>query len=156
MPKLLFRMRDVALKRVEDFLEEFPNDPHTVRDICRLASVSERTLQYAFRERFGIPPKSYLLALRLNGVHRGLKNADPVSTKITDKDRKIKDYHTKKHRLIKKTKQPQGNFLSDSRLDIIYCQVRIRDAFYLFETFISAPNFECIAATNKKISAFGH
>ena len=41
-------------------------------------------LQYAFRERFGIPPKSYLLALRLNGVHRDLKNADPVSTKITD------------------------------------------------------------------------
>ena len=46
-----------------------------------------------------------------------------------------------KHWLIKKTKQPQRNFLSDSGLDTNYCQVRIRDIYYLFETFVSAPNF---------------
>ena len=84
MPQAPLRMRDTALKRVEDYLEEFPHTPHTVRDICRVASVSERTLQYAFRERFGMPPKSYLLALRLNGVRRELKNADPISTTVTD------------------------------------------------------------------------
>ena len=78
------RMRDAALKRVEDYLEEFPHAPHTVRDICRGASVSERTLEYAFHERFGMPPKSYLQALRLNGVRRELKNADPISTTVTD------------------------------------------------------------------------
>lgn len=84
MPKLLIRMRDLAIIRVEDYLEEFPNHPHTVSDICRVANVSERTLQYAFRERFGITPKSFLQALRLNGVHRDLKNADSALTKITD------------------------------------------------------------------------
>jgi AraC family ethanolamine operon transcriptional activator len=84
MPKPLIRMRDLAIKRVEGYLEEFPNHPHTVRDICRVANVSERTLQYAFRERFGITPKSFLQALRLNGVHRDLKNADSAPTKITD------------------------------------------------------------------------
>jgi AraC family ethanolamine operon transcriptional activator len=73
MPKLLLRMRDVALKRLEDYLEQFPNDPHTVRDLCRVANVSESTPQYAFRERFGISPKSYLMALRLNGVRRDLR-----------------------------------------------------------------------------------
>jgi len=41
-------------------------------------------LQYAFRKRFGMPPKSYLLAMRLNGVRRGLKNADTTSSTITD------------------------------------------------------------------------
>lgn len=78
------RMRDSALRRVEDYLEAFPNLPHTVRDLCRVAKVSERTLQYAFRERFGISPKSYLMALRLNGVRRDLRRADPASTRITD------------------------------------------------------------------------
>jgi len=84
MPRRHFRMRDIALKRVEDYLEAFPNLPHTVRDICRVASVSERTLEYAFRERFGISPKSYLLAKRFNGVRRELNNCDPVSTTITN------------------------------------------------------------------------
>lgn len=84
MPKPNVRMRDLALKRIEDYLEEFPNAPHTVRDLCRVANDSERTLQYAFRDRFGIPPKSYLMALRLNGVRRDLRRADPDSTRITD------------------------------------------------------------------------
>jgi AraC family ethanolamine operon transcriptional activator len=84
MPKPNIRMRDLALRRIEDYLEEFPNNPHTVRDLCRVANVSERTLQYAFRERFGMPPKSLLLALRLNGMRRELKNPDTMSTTITD------------------------------------------------------------------------
>ena len=84
MPRRHLRTRDIALKRVEDYLEAFPNLPHTVRDICRVASVSERTMEYAFRERFGISPKSYLLAKRLNGVRRELKNGDPVSATITN------------------------------------------------------------------------
>ena len=84
LPEPSFRMRDLALRRIEDYLEEFQNDPHTVRDLCRVANVSERTLQYAFHERFGISPKSYLMALRLNGVRRDLIRADPASTKITD------------------------------------------------------------------------
>jgi AraC family ethanolamine operon transcriptional activator len=84
IPKPNVRARDLALTRIEDYLAEFPNDPHTVRDLCQVANVSERNLQYAFRERFGISPKSYLMALRLNGVRRDLRRADPASTRITD------------------------------------------------------------------------
>jgi AraC family ethanolamine operon transcriptional activator len=84
MPRRHLRTRDIALKRVEDYLGAFPNLPHTVRDICRVASVSERTMEYAFRERFGIAPKSYLLALRLNGVRRELKNSATTFSTITD------------------------------------------------------------------------
>jgi AraC family ethanolamine operon transcriptional activator len=82
--KPLNRLRDVALKRVEDYLKAFPHQPHTVRDLCRVASVSQRTLHYAFVERFGISPKSYLTALRLNGVRRDLFRSDSSSTKIRD------------------------------------------------------------------------
>mgnify|MGYP001816914525 len=42
------------------------------------------TIQYAFRHRFGIPPKLYLMALRLNGVRSDLRRADPAATRITD------------------------------------------------------------------------
>jgi len=31
-----------------------------------------------------MPPKSYLLAMRLNGVRRELKNVDSISSTITD------------------------------------------------------------------------
>ena len=80
----LNRMRDVALKRVEDYLKAFPHQPHSVRDLCSVANVSQRTLRYAFMERFGIPPKSYLMALRLNGVRRDLRRADSARTTVTD------------------------------------------------------------------------
>ena len=80
----LNRMRDVALKRVEDYLKAFPHHPHSVRNLCRVANTSERTLRYAFMERFGISPKSYLMALRLNGVRRDLRRADSAKATITD------------------------------------------------------------------------
>ncbi len=72
----------------EDYLEAFPHAPHTVSDLCRVANASERTLQYAFRERFGMPPKSYLLAMRLNGARRELKNVDAISSTISDTARR--------------------------------------------------------------------
>lgn len=78
------RMRDTAMRRVEEYLKALPYQPHTVRDLCRVANVSERTLRYAFKERFGRSPKTYLTNLRLNGVHRDLRRADPASTTITD------------------------------------------------------------------------
>ena len=78
------RMRDRALKRIEDYLDEFPHEPHTVRTLCGVSGASERTLRYAFLERFGLSPKSYLLALRLNGVNRELRRSDPSSTKVGD------------------------------------------------------------------------
>ena len=78
------RIRDLAMKRIEDYLKAYPQQYHTVRNLCQVANVSERTLRYAFRERFGISPKSYLMALRLNGFRRELKNADTTSSTITD------------------------------------------------------------------------
>ncbi len=47
----------------------------SVADICSKLRVSERTLQYAFSDYVGVSPKSYIQAVRLNGVRRDLKNA---------------------------------------------------------------------------------
>jgi AraC family ethanolamine operon transcriptional activator len=76
-------LREKALKRVEDYLEAFPTTPHTVRELCRVAQTSERTLEYAFLERFGVSPKTYLQAFRLNGVRKALRVADPALESVT-------------------------------------------------------------------------
>lgn len=76
-------LRHKALTRVEDYLNAFPTTSHTVRELCRVARASERTLEYAFLERFGVSPKAYLQAFRLNGVRKALRNADPGSESVT-------------------------------------------------------------------------
>jgi len=80
-PSLLLRHK--ALKRVEDYLDAYPAMPHTVRELCRVAQTSERTLEYAFLERFGVSPKTYLQAFRLNGVRKALRVTDPASASVT-------------------------------------------------------------------------
>jgi len=59
-------------------------EPLTVADLCRFTDVSERTLEYAFRERFGVSPKHYLLTHRLNCVRRALRKSDASTTKVVD------------------------------------------------------------------------
>jgi AraC family ethanolamine operon transcriptional activator len=54
-----------------------------VTDLCEAAGVSERTLQYAFKEVMGMTPVAYLTRLRLHRVRRALRAATPRSTTVT-------------------------------------------------------------------------
>ncbi len=45
--------------------------------ICRASGVSYRTLNYAFLERFGVAPKQYLQAIRLDGARKDLRKLGP-------------------------------------------------------------------------------
>ena len=47
-----------------------------------ITNVSERTLEYAFRERFGQSPKTFTLTYRLNNVRKILRHADPDADRI--------------------------------------------------------------------------
>jgi AraC family ethanolamine operon transcriptional activator len=77
------RKRDFAIKKIKEFLVEFPDLPPTMADLCEVAQVSERTLEYTFQERYGMTPTTYLRFYRLNGVHKALRTADPASTTVT-------------------------------------------------------------------------
>lgn len=83
-PPAFCQTRQSALARAEDYIELHVSCDIKVRDICRAAGVSERTLQYMFLERFGIGPKEFLKALRLNKVRRQLRSAEPGNTKVAD------------------------------------------------------------------------
>ena len=52
-------------------------------DLCEAAGVSERTLQYAFKELLGMSPVTYLNRLRLHRVRRALRAASLDSTTVT-------------------------------------------------------------------------
>ncbi len=78
------KQRYLAVKRVKDYLEAYTYEDITVRDLCRAAFVSERTLRYAFNEYFGISPKSFVKMIRLNRVRRDLRNIHPEEKNITD------------------------------------------------------------------------
>jgi transcriptional regulator GlxA family with amidase domain len=54
-----------------------------VTDLCKVAAVSERTLEYAFKEIMGLTPVNYLARLRLHRVRQALLAASPGSTTVT-------------------------------------------------------------------------
>ncbi len=55
-----------------------------VTDLCTAAGVSERTLQYAFKELLGMTPVAYLTRLRLHRVRQTLRLASQASTTVTN------------------------------------------------------------------------
>ena len=54
-----------------------------VSDLCRVACVSERTLEYAFKEVTGLTPVAYLIRLRLHRVRQALLAGTQGSTTVT-------------------------------------------------------------------------
>jgi len=54
-----------------------------VKDMCVAAGVSERTLEYAFRDVMGLSPVAFLIRLRLHRARQALLAADPETTTVT-------------------------------------------------------------------------
>jgi transcriptional regulator GlxA family with amidase domain len=67
----------------EDYALSHPAERLYVTDLCEAAGVSERTLQYAFREVMGMTPVAYLTRLRLHRVRQALRAATHGSTTVT-------------------------------------------------------------------------
>ena len=76
--------RDQILSRVEVFLTAHPREPVSVADLTGAFGVNERTLRRAFRDRFGLSPKAYLIARRLNGARRELAATSPWTARVAD------------------------------------------------------------------------
>jgi len=75
LPDLPMRRRAVHIAL--DFLDEHDHLPLTVSELCRRAEVSAPSLYRGFMERFGIGPKQYLHARRLEGARDELGSAPP-------------------------------------------------------------------------------
>jgi len=75
--------RSRAVAKAMAYISEKPGESVTVRDLCSKTEVALRTLNRAFRERFGIGPKAYLVRQRLSEVHAELFHA-PADTLVAD------------------------------------------------------------------------
>jgi AraC family ethanolamine operon transcriptional activator len=75
--------RRAAVRRVEEWLDAQPGERASIPALCNVAGVSERTLEYAFRERLGMTPARYLKIRRLNFVRRELETAAPQGASVT-------------------------------------------------------------------------
>ena len=76
--------RDGALVKCLELIRAVPRDGIlSLSDLCKESLVSERTLQYAFKDRFGLTPKEYMknynLRMVKNRLDQGLQH-----TKIRD------------------------------------------------------------------------
>ena len=69
--------RRAAVRRVEEYLDASPGEVPSIPTLCTVARVSERTLEYAFREHLGTTPVRFLKVRRLNRVRRELLAAEP-------------------------------------------------------------------------------
>jgi AraC family ethanolamine operon transcriptional activator len=96
------RKRDLAVDRVVDYVRNSSAPPYGLAELCRIAGVSERTLQYAFKERYGIAPNVYVKRCNLNSVRRFLLQADPEEANVIDIAKGLGFFH-------------QGQFADDYR-----------------------------------------
>ncbi|MCJ8294544.1 MAG: helix-turn-helix domain-containing protein [Colwellia sp.] len=76
--------RCLGVRRVIDYLHVYSDDVPTIADLCKIAKLSERNLQYGFKEYLGVTPIRYLRLVRLNGVRRDLLISHPRKNRIVD------------------------------------------------------------------------
>ncbi|MDJ0662444.1 MAG: helix-turn-helix domain-containing protein [Crocosphaera sp.] len=74
--KKVYLKRASILKKAEDlFLSNLTIDI-TTQTICKELRVSQRTLEYIFKDFYGISPKNYFKRLRLNALYKELQRQD--------------------------------------------------------------------------------
>jgi len=73
----------LVVKASEDFALSHVDDRIYVTDLCRAAGVSERALEYAFKEVMGLTPMAYLVRLRLHRVRQALLAGTQGSTTVS-------------------------------------------------------------------------
>ncbi len=69
-----WKRRDTALLKCVELIRSVNHNHNlTLSDLCRESKVSERTNQYAFKDRYGLTPKEYIKNYNLRMVRNKLK-----------------------------------------------------------------------------------
>lgn len=100
--KTTLRQRHLAVDRVIEYIRSVPAPDSRLDGLCRISRTSERTLQYAFKERYGISPNVYVKRWKLNTARRCLLQSDPADTNVHDIAMSLGFFH-------------QGQFSADYR-----------------------------------------
>jgi AraC-like DNA-binding protein len=71
-----------TVARLERLMEEKPEQPWSVAELCAAIGVAERTLNLACHEFYGAGPLRVVRDRRLDAVRQALRRADPAATTV--------------------------------------------------------------------------
>ncbi len=78
------RTDTTLLKRAREMLHESFDMHLKINEMSEMLGISQRTLEYTFRNNLGMSAKHYLQMLKLNAAREDLLHADPGTTKVSD------------------------------------------------------------------------
>jgi AraC-like DNA-binding protein len=78
------RQHELIMRRFRRVVEENPDQPLYIPELCKAIGVSERTLRVCCQEQLGVGPKRYLLFRRLHLARRALRKGLPGTTTVTE------------------------------------------------------------------------
>lgn len=81
---LFTKARQRGFDRALEFIRDAGMGQLSVSELSRVAEISERSLQYAFRDRLGMTPKEFLHLRRLHMARRKLLITEPGNTTVTE------------------------------------------------------------------------
>jgi len=79
-PEAGWSRRSRIVRDAEEFIREHADRPVSIAELCMTLKVPARTLNAAFRDCTGAPPKRFMLAIRLNAARRQLTRPTGVAT----------------------------------------------------------------------------
>ena len=74
----------IVMRRFRRAIEDNPEQPLYIPEICKTIRVSDRTLRMCCQEHLGMGPKRYLLLRRMHLVQRALRDAAPETMSVTE------------------------------------------------------------------------
>jgi len=78
------RNHSLIMRRFHRAVEENPEQPLYIPELCAAIGVSDRTLRVCCQEQLGMSPKRYLLLRRMNLARRALLDGSPGATTVTE------------------------------------------------------------------------
>ena len=74
----------IVMRRFRRLVEENPEEPLYIPEMCKSIGVSSRTLQACCHEHLGMGPKHYLLLRRMHLARRALRQVGPDTASVTE------------------------------------------------------------------------
>jgi AraC-like DNA-binding protein len=78
------RQHELIMRRFRRVVEENPDQPLFIPEICAAIRVAGRTLRVCCHEHLGMGPKRYLLLRRMHLARRALREAAPGAAAVTE------------------------------------------------------------------------
>ena len=78
------RQHAMIMRRFRRAVEENPDQPLYIPELCASIGVADRTLRVCCQEQLGMSPKRYLLLRRMHLARRALRDGAPTAATVTE------------------------------------------------------------------------